>query len=186
MDDRMTDRTPRVVVGVDGSPNSVVALRTALAEARRRAAELYAVTAYLPVDGGWAIGPGPAPDPDRRKAAAALERTCRSALGTDPGGAPLTAAVVRGPARHVLTDLADRPQDLLVVGLGRQGPLRRLLRSSVARDCVRHARCPLLLVPPSGLARDYRKGLRRWNGWLGRQADDMVRTALDDDGVPRA
>ncbi|GAA0401102.1 universal stress protein [Streptomyces luteireticuli] len=180
MFDVTADRAPRVVVGVDGSPNSVVALRAALTEARRRAAELYAVTAYLPADGAWAVGPGPYPDPDRRKAAAALERTCRTALGTGPEAAPFSAVVVRGRARCVLAALADRPEDLLVVGVGRQGPVRRLLRSSLARDCVRHTRCPLLLVPAPGLARDYRKGLRRWNGWLGRQADDMVRTALGD------
>lgn len=184
MADCRTDGTPRVVVGVDGSPNSVVALRAALAEARRRSAELYVVAAYLPVDGGWAMGPG-CPEPDRRKAATALERTCRTALGTTSEAAPCTTAVVRGPVRYVLTDLADRPEDLLVVGTGRQSPLRRLLRRSVARDCVRRARCPLLLVPPPGLVRDYHRGLRRWNGWLGRQADDMVRTALGD-GVARA
>ncbi|WP_049716217.1 universal stress protein [Streptomyces caatingaensis] len=179
MTDLRAGGTPRVVVGVDGSPGSVVALRAALAEARRRAAELHVVTAYLPVDGGWAMGPGGDFEPDRRRAAAALEKTCRTALGTGPEAAPCAAAVVRGPARYVLTGLAGRPDDLLVVGTGRQGPLRRLLRPSVARDCLRLARCPLLLVPPGGLARDYRKGLRRWNGWVGRQADAMVRTALD-------
>ncbi|MBA2523381.1 MAG: universal stress protein, partial [Solirubrobacterales bacterium] len=37
--------------------------------------------------------------------------------------------------------------DYLVVGTGRKGTLRRTLLGSVSEFCVRHARCPVVVVP---------------------------------------
>jgi hypothetical protein len=61
----------------------------------------------------------------------------------------------------VLVDHADRPDDLLVVGTGRRGGLRRL-RRSVGRYCLAHARCPVIAVPPSDLMEEASRGLHLW------------------------
>ena len=44
--------------------------------------------------------------------------------------------VERGPAGWVLVNLADRPDDLLVVGAGRRGTLTRMAFSGVSRYCL--------------------------------------------------
>ncbi|MEU5305823.1 universal stress protein [Streptomyces noursei] len=59
--------------------------------------------------------------------------------------------VVRGEPRKVLTAVADRTDELLVIGAGARGRLRRTVWPSVARYCVARASCPVLAVPPSPL-----------------------------------
>ncbi len=68
--------------------------------------------------------------------------------------------VIRGPAGPVLVEVAD-PEDLLVVGTGRRGALRRL-RRSVSRYCLAHARGPVIAVPPSDLMEEASRGLHLW------------------------
>ncbi|CAM5704014.1 UspA domain-containing protein OS=Kitasatospora aureofaciens OX=1894 GN=GCM10010502_41140 PE=4 SV=1 [Kitasatospora aureofaciens] len=67
---------------------------------------------------------------------------------------------MRGEAGPVLTAMADRPDGLLVISAGRHGSmrgrLRRLLRGSVARYCLDHARGGVWVVPPSDLHEDLR------------------------------
>jgi hypothetical protein len=69
--------------------------------------------------------------------------------------------VIRGPAGPVLVTAACEPGDLLVVGAGQRGPVRRWLGGRVARFCVARAACPVIAVPPADLAAASR-GLRGW------------------------
>ncbi|MFI1801495.1 universal stress protein [Streptomyces sp. NPDC020379] len=180
----MANPTGRVIVGVKGAPGSLPVLRRALEEARRYGAELHAVIA-CPVPEStvagpcWMGGPG-ARDEERKTAARTLYRACVTALGDSFGGVDFTAFVALGRPGTVLVDYAGRQDDILVIGTGTAGR-PRLFGGSVTRDCVRHARCPVLLVPPSELAREYRKGLRRWNGWVRKQADEIARAAVRQD-----
>jgi hypothetical protein len=57
----------------------------------------------------------------------------------------------------VLTSIASKPDDLLVLGAGRRGSLRWMFRSQVTRYCAVHARCPVVLVPPPELVRELRR-----------------------------
>ena len=74
------------------------------------------------------------------------------------GGVPFDLDVVLqvvagGNPTRILVQSADRDDDLLVVG-ATGGPLvRRLLRRSVPRQCVRMAASPVLVVPPTTFAR---------------------------------
>ncbi|MFE3328936.1 universal stress protein [Streptomyces sp. NPDC059176] len=159
-------RAERVVVGVSGSPGSRTALRAALSEAVRRGAELWAVTAWV-VPGGLVATRRAAPDP-------LMAQQCRSLAwdalvdsldgtlgGTDPG-VPLRALPVHGAPGRSLVDLADREGDLLVVGAGRSGALRRFQPGPVARYCLMHATCSVMAVPPSPLEAEW-KSVRRRN-----------------------
>lgn len=59
--------------------------------------------------------------------------------------------VVRAAAGHGLVELADRPDDLLVVGAGERGWPARWFHGGTSRYCVSHAGCRVLAVPPPAL-----------------------------------
>jgi nucleotide-binding universal stress UspA family protein len=152
----MVSDVPRVFVGVHGSIGSLHALRRAVDEAREREAVLYTVIAWTPPGGEMLDRRTPEPQLRRLWSANAL-RTLRAAWNDARGGIPTDVRVHlradRGQPGWVLTELADQPTDLIVVGAGCAGPLRRKTHHSVARYCVTHAGCGVLVVPPPPLAR---------------------------------
>ncbi|WP_042387177.1 universal stress protein [Streptacidiphilus melanogenes] len=172
-------RPARVVVGVTGSAGSAAALRMAVAEARSSERVLVAVLAWEPPGGEAAYRLAPDPDLVRIWERAAIERldsAFAQALGGSAdasagtvGGVPddvaLERVVVRGPAAYALTGLAERADDLLVLGAGARRPLARLLRGAVRRRALAHAHGPVMLVAPPAqppaLPRAVRRELRR-------------------------
>jgi nucleotide-binding universal stress UspA family protein len=64
-----------------------------------------------------------------------------------------TAETPRGEAGPALAGIADRDSDLLVVGAGSRGALRRAVTVSVSRYCLTRARCAVLTAPPTPLER---------------------------------
>ncbi|MFH8337406.1 universal stress protein [Streptomyces sp. AM6-12] len=145
----------RVVVGVSGSPGSLAALGRAAAEARSRGAELWPVLAWEPPEGDLAARRFPAAAtvvPEwERLAGERLLGALRAVFGGASTGLPGAARVARGAPGPVLVRLADRDTDLLVIGAGGRGRLRRALWPSVSRYCLARATCPVLTVPPSPL-----------------------------------
>ena len=160
----------RVVVGVDGSSESVRVLLLADAEARWRHAQLEAVHVYAPspmledqpaVAVAAAVmwsGTTPRRSPDasdvvragraREQQRAHDEAVCilaRCVANAGLGRRPVDQTVVADfrPARSLLR-LASMA-DLLVLGAGRGG-VDRWFRGSVSRHCVRHAECPVLII----------------------------------------
>jgi nucleotide-binding universal stress UspA family protein len=155
----------RVIAGVSGSVRSLGALRAGLAEARSSGAELVAVLAWAPSGGEFAYMRAPCPMLLRLCEEAAQERV-REAFDAAFGGVPWDVSVrmlvVRARPGQVLVDMADRPDDLLVVGCGGRGRLGRTIHGSVTRYCIAHARCPVLAVPPPELIADMRSWPHRW------------------------
>lgn len=158
----------RVVVGVHGSLGSLQALRRAAEEARERHAVLVPVIAWTPPGGDFAERSHPSPylrtiwrDAARQRLVEAFD----AGLGGPPGDIGVQARVERGDVGPVLVDVADGPDDLLVIGTGRRSPIGRALRKSVGRYCLAHARCPVLAVPPSALMDQLGHGLmpRSWS-----------------------
>jgi len=159
-------RVRRIIVGVHGSLGSLQALRYAADEARQRDVPLLAVTAWVPPGGDLA---------ERRHSSPYLRKIWREAawerlwaafdagLGGVPADLRVEPRVARGETGPVLVDIADQPDDLLIIGTGRRGGLRRALRRSVSRYCLAHARCPVLAVPPSALMDEMSHGLRSWH-----------------------
>jgi nucleotide-binding universal stress UspA family protein len=143
-----------VVVGVDGSPASYTALRWALAHAARIGAQVRAVRGWTPVVARrWEAEvtgePVPAEAVQQARAERELAQVVAAAVARVPDGAPRVAVrqrVARGPAGPVLTREADGAA-LLVVG---HGPRATELRHrSVSWYCLRHATCPVLVIPPT-------------------------------------
>ncbi|GGZ28764.1 universal stress protein [Streptomyces olivaceoviridis] len=158
----------RVVVGVSGSPNSLVALRRAAEEARRRGAELWPVLAWEPPGGELAARRSPAPaitmDDWERLARERLLQALRDVFGGTDLGLPGQALIARGTPGGALVRIAGREDDLLVIGAGRHGRLHRALRPSVSRYCLARSTCPVLAVPPSPLESEL-TAVRRRTTW---------------------
>ncbi|MBF9066499.1 universal stress protein [Streptacidiphilus fuscans] len=154
----------RVVVGVNGSENSLAALHRAAEEARRRGAVLVPVLVWHPVGGEMAYRSHPCPPLLKQWQQAACDRL-DAAFDTAFGGCPadltVEPLVVRaerpGPA---LVEIADQPGDLLVVGTGKQGRLTRLFHGSVSRYCLAHARGSVLGVSPTATTEPARPARR--------------------------
>lgn len=141
-------RAGRIVVGVDGSSTSRVALDWALDEARVRRAALDVVHT-------WSL-----PFFVRARDVAPLDVASSEALGRDLVDAMLADAdtdglvepptVLLGTARaaagFIVESAADA--DLVVVGSRGQGATRSTLLGSVSDQVARHARCPVVVVPP--------------------------------------
>ena len=144
----------RIVVGVDGSEESVRGLRWARDEARLRDCALELVHTYPELELSY-----PQPDlvdsPDRgglpteAELARAKTELLRDAL-TGVGGADeveVTITVRTGSAAATLCEAAAGA-DLLVVGARGLGGFRGLLLGSVSQQVVAHSPCPVVIVTP--------------------------------------
>ncbi len=154
----------RIVVGVSGSAGSLQALRYAAELARADGAVLAPVLAWTPPGGDMADRHYPSRELRRVWIQAASDRLWRAielAFGGPPADIAFSPEVIRGDAGHVLTEAAAQPGDVLVIGAGRHGTLRRLLACHVSRYCLGHACCPVVAVPPSALESELH-GLHGW------------------------
>jgi nucleotide-binding universal stress UspA family protein len=137
-----------VVVGLDGSDASRVALEQALAEAGRLGAEVTAVAAYSAAS-YWSdayVVLVPPPDRLRENAQRGAEAMVSAVVGAAQPAVPVRTTAVEGPAGEVLVSAAE-DADLLVVGGRGHGAIRGMLLGSVALHCVVHAACPVMVVP---------------------------------------
>ncbi len=140
MDERAA--ADRMVVGVDGSPQSLAALRYAATLATALGASIEVVTtwSYPPVaDSPMLADWDPAQD-----AARALDATVAEAFDGDPPSS-LTRAVVSGGAAKTLIERSAGSR-MLVLGSRGHGGFVGLVLGSVSTACAAHAKCPVLIV----------------------------------------
>ena len=81
----------------------------------------------------------------RETTQAALE----AAVATVPEGVSADWELLEGDVVDELSALDEHEADLLVVGSRDYGPVRRVLLGGVARQLIRRAACPLVVVPRS-------------------------------------
>lgn len=156
--EEMTDATPaepsyenahKIVVGIDGSENSMAALEWALAYAAARGGTVVKaiMTWTFPVASAasypMATGMPMAVDLSS-SAEAALDQVLEPVV--IPEAIQFEREVLEGPASSVLID-QSRDADLLVIGRRGHGTLLGLLLGSVASQCTHHAECPVVVVP---------------------------------------
>jgi len=133
-----------VVVGIDGSPTSDVALRWAADEAARRDADLHVVHAWqVPV----------VTIPAAEQMVDAAEAAGRQVLDRGLADPRLAGLRVEGHlpsegASRAMLALADQAA-LMVVGSRGLGRLGRVLLGSTSRQLAHHAPVPLVVVPPA-------------------------------------
>ncbi len=136
-----------IVVGVDGSIGAEAALRYAIDDARRRGASLRIAGAWSAPTTAYVPGvPLPAAffDECERAARTSIERSLLT-VGS-PADVPIEIVVRQGQPAAVLV-AESRRADALVVGSRGLGGFRELLLGSVSHACVRHAHCPVIVVP---------------------------------------
>lgn len=138
----VTGRHPRVVVGVDGSPDSLAALKAGSWAAASRGGSLTAVLAWA---APLLYGGAPFELPEMRaEAEERLATALRDALGEHPL-VPVTSIVTpEAPAAALVG--ASEGADLLVVGSRGHGGFLGLLIGSISMACTMHAHCPVLVV----------------------------------------
>lgn len=133
---------PRVLVGLDGSPESERALTTALGILGSRCGMLvlaevvcYEATEY---DTHGALD-------------SAMQRLAVAAARARDAGVPVRFEVLAGPPGETLRRFAvEQGMDLLVVGRRGRGLSARLL-GSVSADVVQHSSVPVLVVEPASV-----------------------------------
>ena len=137
-----------VVVGVDGSPQSVAALHWAARYAAATGAAVRAVCArHHPAAAGEAPA-GAAPEPARHQTEDPGRRRLDEAIAqVYPSGArgEVEAQIADGHPAQVLIDMS-KEADLLVVGGSGHGGFTGTLVGSVSIHCVTHACCPVTVV----------------------------------------
>ncbi|MET8543430.1 universal stress protein [Kitasatospora sp. NPDC004799] len=131
--------TEPVVVGYDGSPESLAATEWAAREARRRGCPLDVLQAW----------------PRASQEAAGSEQTYRHAmdrlavradeLRAPAGAGPVTSAIVPTDPAEAL-EAAGESAALLVLGSRGLGAVRGFLVGSVSQEVLRRASCPVVLV----------------------------------------
>jgi nucleotide-binding universal stress UspA family protein len=138
----------RVVVGFAPTAAGYQALRLAVDLAGQRVARLVAVRAVAfdePwADGGFRLTVAVTGD---------LAIAFREALGRVPAGLEVQVAVHPGPFDQALSAIADRPDDIVVVGGCTRRRLAGLSHAAMLRRLLRGAVCPVVVAPPPAMAR---------------------------------
>lgn len=143
----MSDEIRPIVVGVDGSPESIQALRWAVDEARLRRRALRLVNAY-----SWPVPMVPMAPPPPVWSESSLREAAEAVVGqavaeVDAGDVRVSTAVLAGPAPYVLMEEA-RGAELLAVGHRGRGGFATLLLGSVAATVSAHAPGPVAVIRP--------------------------------------
>lgn len=148
------DRAPgihRIVVGVDGSPTSEIALRCALRQSVIWDAELVAVSG-VPVGAGAGVFAWLPSSVDHEQILAdsrvGVDAVVDRHLADFPGRS-VRRIVLDGTGAELLTEFSAA-SDLLVVGSRGRGGFRGLLLGSTSQAVLHHSACPVMVVTKRG------------------------------------
>ncbi|MCE7004620.1 universal stress protein [Kibdelosporangium philippinense] len=145
----MTAQPRTIVVGVDGSPASRTALQWALNLAATQDFHVTAVAvqrrspAFVPATSMALLPHGTFPEPSMETRAERLHSVVEAA---GDHHATVTELLLTGEPARELTQLAGL-DDLLVVGSHGAITTATALLGSITMGCLRHARCPVVIVP---------------------------------------
>ncbi len=152
-----SSRAP-VVVGVDGSEDSLDAVEWAAAAARRRGVPLRVVAAPAPLPRLYATGSSPATAGEalRGLAARTLDAAIRRAEAACAGLAVETG-LLTGAAPMAVTAAGDGAV-MLVLGARGTGGFSAMRLGAVSRYAAGHARCPVVVLRDAPMRRTRGRG----------------------------
>ena len=141
----------RLVVGLDGSENSMSALRWAAAEAQSRGASVRVVGSYSmpPLMDVYGMGWSAMAAPETAQLRDDTMQTLSGAVGQLLQRHPRVGfdfVAVEGPAAKILANQAG-VADLLVVGSSGAGAVTSFLLGSVTGAVLHSSPCPVVVVP---------------------------------------
>ncbi|TDO49064.1 nucleotide-binding universal stress UspA family protein [Kribbella sp. VKM Ac-2527] len=141
----MDARKSFIVCGVDGSPAGRKALDWAFDEARRRDCRLRAVSVWW--WDGLHSSNSTSPEEARQHAQEVLDRVMDEALAEldDPPPETERLAVEGRPSERLCMAAVDA--ELLVLGSHGHGSIHDALVGSTSRHVIRHATCPVVILP---------------------------------------
>jgi nucleotide-binding universal stress UspA family protein len=143
-----------IVVGVDGSECSELALRWAINEARASDRTLLLVHVWHWRTDALASPMSLVGAPDARKAGRHL--LDRAAAQARRHGIAVSTRLLEGVAPTTLAKAADGAAMLVVGSHGHRG-VTKVLFGSVSRGCIQHARCPVVVIPAPAAAPEVRQ-----------------------------
>jgi nucleotide-binding universal stress UspA family protein len=143
MTDSPASREARIVIGVDGSAESLEAIRWAVHQAQLTHAELEAWIGWQ-YPSAYGMGGPIAFDDWAGTARETLDMALREAAGAEIASS-IRCYVEEGHPAWVLTR-ASKGADLLVVGSRGHGGFAGLLLGSVSSHVATHAHCPVVIV----------------------------------------
>ncbi|MET9311841.1 universal stress protein [Kribbella sp. NPDC003505] len=168
--------TKKVVVGIDGRPDSDNAIRWAAAEAAARGAVLHLVHAFVWAEfRGVPLGASDMAPGLRAQADLIVADAVELARKFEPG-LEVTGERVDGfPAAVLLAE--SRHADVVVIGSRVTGRLLRLIVSSAGTELAARAHCPVVVVRPTDDALAGSRVVIAYDG--SRAADVAVDFGLD-------
>ncbi len=141
-----SDRGPRrIVVGIDGSDGSLLALEWAIGQAQHTGSSLEIVCCWVFPATVAPYGLPPSPTDYEVVTAKVMEDALAMAARLAPDVTVSSKIENRAPALALVD--ASAGADLLVVGSRGLGGFTSLLLGSVSQHCTHHAHCPVLVVP---------------------------------------
>lgn len=142
-----------ILVGNDGSENSLKAVEWAAREAAILRADLTVLSVCPATPPAWGEGAddGVESDDGIRETCAAAEEQAGKVLARTGADLPrpVTVRVIRGlPAEELLSAAAGA--DMVVVGSRGAGGFRKLRLGSVSSYLAHNAHCPVVIIPDDG------------------------------------
>lgn len=148
---------PRIVVGVDGSEQSLHALRWAIERARvsgEHVEPVYVFNSVLPADFSGFGAPIPVPTTSPEElAAAASARLTRSIDLASHDDVLIEPTIVDSQSSVTALVKAAADASMLVLGVHRRHWMDGMI-GSTARACLKHAPCAVVVVPAPASHRD--------------------------------
>jgi nucleotide-binding universal stress UspA family protein len=140
---------PTIIAATDGSPSANAAVERALAEAGALNATVELVGAWSAPPNGTLGAPTYMSEDVYYAGRDAIARILEDAKArAAEGGIRVETHLVGGSAPVEICKLAEKLHaDVIVMGSRGHGPLAAALLGSVATHVVRHAHCPVMVVP---------------------------------------
>ena len=136
-----------ILVAVDGSPDSDLALRHAVDLARSQHSKLTLITAVIPLPATAYLGINGLLPPMSGDPCTDAQGVMRAAVGRVPDDQPVTTLLSTDPIRAaILRQINEGRHDLVVMGSRGRGALRSAALGSVSHYVLNHSPVPVLVV----------------------------------------